>query len=156
MITRPEDRAKGRTVKLDADTDRRIRRLIVQMCSNSLAARIVGVTPKTVARLRRRMANDARQRITIAKPKWRTPPRCCKCRNYVSGRPSKWIGLCDDCATEPKTEPEPTEAIPGSEGKIEVYATRVRNREKLNHPEDLGVEVYGCQRKKATNTTAWI
>jgi hypothetical protein len=137
-------------MKLDADTDRRIRRLIAQMCSNALAARIVGVTPKTVAKVRRRMANDARLRITRPKPKWRTPPRCCKCRNYVSGRPSKWIGLCDDCAGEPKELPEPTVAMPGTSEKVDVYAARVAARLKLDHPEDLGVEVYGCQRKKAT------
>lgn len=126
------------------DTDRRIRRLISQMCSNALVARIVQVTPKAVARIRRRMADEARRRPTKP-PKWRVPPRCCKCRNYVSGKASAWIGLCEDCASEPMELPAPTEAMPGTPEKVDVYAARVAARLKLDHPEDMGVEVYGCQ-----------
>ena len=43
----------------------------------------------------------------------------------------------NDAGWEPPRESEPTNALPGSEEKIEVMAERLRRGETLLHPDDV-------------------
>ena len=121
------------------DLERRIVRLIAQRCDNRLVSRIVGVSTKTVARVRRRLKTILdHHRAETMKASLIVP--CVKCRNPIHPPPPEQHGLCGVCFSPPTKEPVPTATRVGTPERVDVYAARVRQKQILFHKLDGQVD----------------
>lgn len=117
----------------------RVGRLVMHGCNNAVICGATGEDARFVSGVRKKI-----ERAIAASPKalggGSGSILCIQCKAIVVNPNPEHRGLCHECRTSPTDVPEPTDSLPGSQARINVYANRVSNRQRMWHPLDAKLD----------------